>query len=75
MLKTDDIIAEIMSLPVDMRAQIIDKLLQGLNPSQKKIDDIWATEAERRVDEIERGDIETKPGDEVFKNIKNRFRP
>ena len=49
MLKTNKLIEEAISLPVEIRAQIIDKLLESLNPSQKEIDKLWAKEAEKRV--------------------------
>ena len=69
MLKTNKLIEEAISLPVELRAQLIDKLLQSLNPSQKKIDKLWAKEAERRVGEIQSGKVKTISGEEVFKKI------
>ena len=69
MLKTNELIEEAISLPVEIRAKLIDKLLQSLNPSQKEIDKLWAKEAERRVDEIKSGKVKTIPGEEVFKKI------
>lgn len=69
MLKTNELIKEAISLPVEIRAQIIDKLLESLNPSQKEIDKLWAKEAEKRVEEIQSGKVKTIPGEEVFKKI------
>ncbi len=69
MLKTEELVKEAISLPVEIRAQIIDKLLESLNPSQKEIDKLWAKEAEKRVEEIQSGKVKTIPGEEVFKKI------
>ena len=73
MIKTDDLIAEALSLPVEVRTQLADKLLQSLNPSRKEIDEAWAEEAEKRVQEIRTGKVKTIPGAEVFKKIDNRL--
>ena len=73
MIKTEDLIAEVMSLPVEVRIQLADKLLRSLNPSRKEIDEAWATEAEKRVEEIRTGQVKTIPGDEVFTKIGNRL--
>ncbi len=71
MIKTDDLIAEALSLPVEIRMQLADKLLQSLNPSRKEIDEVWAAEAEKRVEEIRTGKVKTIPGKQVFKKIDN----
>lgn len=73
MIKTDDLIAEALSLPVEVRTQLADKLLQSLNPSRKEIDEAWAVEAETRVQEIRTGKVKTIPGAEVFKKIGNKL--
>ncbi len=69
MLKINKLIEEAISLPVEIRAHIIDKLLESLNPSQKEIDKLWAKEAEKRVEEIQSGKVKTISGEEVFKKI------
>ena len=72
-IKTDDLIAEAVSLPVEIRTQLVDKLLQSLNPTRKEIDEAWAEEAEKRVEEIRTGKVKTILGEEVFKKIRNRL--
>jgi putative addiction module component (TIGR02574 family) len=73
MIKTKEIFNEAISLPVEIRTQLIEKLLLSLNPSQKEIDKLWAKEAEKRVEEIRRGKVKTIPGEKVFKRIRNRL--
>ncbi len=73
MIKTKEIFDEAMSLPIEIRTKLVEKLLLSLNPSQKEIDKLWAKEAEKRVEEIRRGKVKTISGDKVFKNIINRL--
>ena len=73
MIKTDELFAEAVSLPLDIRTQLVDKLLQSLHPIQKEIDELWAEEAEKRVEEIKSGKVVTIPGEEVFKKIHKRL--
>ncbi len=72
MIKTQELFDEAVSLPVEMRAQLVDKLLRSLHPAQKEIDELWAVEAEKRVEEIRSGKVTTVPGDKVFKKILGR---
>jgi putative addiction module component (TIGR02574 family) len=72
MIKTRELFNEAVSLPVEMRTQLVEKLLLSLNPSQKEIDKLWAKEAERRVEEIRSGKVKTISGEKVFKKILNR---
>jgi putative addiction module component (TIGR02574 family) len=73
MLRTDELMDEAMSLPVELRAQLIDKLLKSLNPAQAEIDKLWAVEAEKRVADIESGKVRPIPGEEVFEKIRKRL--
>lgn len=75
MIKTDELFEEAVLLPVDIRTQLVDKLLQSLHPTQREIDKLWAVEAEKRVEEIRSGKVATIPGEEVFKKIRNRLCP
>ena len=73
MTKANKIISMAESLPIDIKTQLIDKLLNSLHPSQKEIDELWAKEAEKRVNEIQTGKVKTVPGEEVFREIRKRL--
>jgi len=75
MINTKELISEAVSLPIDIRTLLVNKLLESLNPTEKEIDELWAEEAERRVQDIKTGKVKTIPGDEVFKEIGKRFNP
>lgn len=66
---------EALLLPVGDRAELVEYLLQSLNsPTQKEIDDLWASEAERRIVEYDGGKIESFDGELVIKEIRERFK-
>lgn len=73
MIRTEELFDEAISLPVETRTLLVDKLLQSLNPTQTEIDKLWAKEAEKRVDEIRKGKVKTIPGDQVFRKIRDRL--
>ena len=73
MIKTNEFISMAESLPIDMRIQLIDTLLNSIHPSKKEIDILWAKEADKRVEEIKIGKVKTIPGENVFKEIQSRF--
>jgi len=73
MLTAEELISEAMSLPVELRARLVDELLKSLNPSQAEIDALWAAEAERRISEIESGKVKPIPGEQVFEELRKRL--
>lgn len=74
MISKEKLISEAISLPVEIRLQLVERLLESLNPSHKEIDELWAIEVERRVAEIETGEVKTVPGEEVFRKLHNRLK-
>ena len=72
-MKTKELITIAESLPIDIKIQLIDTLLNSLNPFQKEIDELWVKEAEKRVEEIRTNKVRTIPGEDVFKEIQKRF--
>ena len=67
----DRVIEEALSLPADVRLNLVEKLLTSLNLQiDAEIDRLWAEEAERRVSQIEVGEVKMVPGEEVFSKIR-----
>ena len=73
MIKTDELISEAVSLPIETRILLVNKLLESLNPSKNEIDELWAKEAEGRISDISTGREKTIPGEEVFKEIREKY--
>jgi len=68
------LIDEVVSLPADDRAELVDILLKSLNPSvDRKIEKLWAEEAENRSKSIKENSVKTIPADNVFNNIRRRL--
>jgi putative addiction module component (TIGR02574 family) len=72
-MKTNELVSIIESLPVDIKTMLVEKILSSLFPAQKEIDELWAKEAEKRVEEIKTGKVQTIPGDEVFNELRKKF--
>ena len=71
---TDRVTEEALSLPADIRLNLVEKLITSLNlPIDKDIDHLWAEEAERRISQIEAGEVRLVPGEEVFSKIRAKY--
>ena len=70
----EKVIQQALGLPADERAEVVERLLSSLETSLSAIDQLWAKEAEDRVDDYERGEIEAIPAEDVFNAIQNRKR-
>ena len=69
----DKIIEEALSLPVNLRLSLIQKLQESLNQTiDPEIDRLWADEAERRISQIEEGKAQWISGEEVFARIREK---
>lgn len=71
----DKVFNEALSLPSDARMSLVEKLLASLNlPTHTEIDRLWAEEAELRVSQIDRGEVELVSGEEVFTKIRRKYK-
>ena len=57
MTTTDNILKEALTLSPSEKAQLIDKLISSLDKSDKEIDELWAKEAEDRIDAYDQGKL------------------
>lgn len=70
----DRVTEDALSLPVDACLKLVETLLTSLNlPSQEDIDRAWAEESERRVTQIEAGEANLVPGEEVFSRLRAKY--
>ena len=71
--QTMEIMDVVDSLPIDMKLEIIDHLLESISPTNKEVEDAWKEEVERRIDEVESGKVELIPLEEVFARMRERY--
>ncbi len=67
------LIDEVLLLPVEDRAYIIDLLIKSMNPINADIDRKWIEVSQRRLNELRTGKVKGIPGEEVFDEIWKRF--
>ena len=72
-MKTDDLILEIQSLPVEERARVADCILRSLNQTVSEVDQKWTDLAARRLQDIQTGVVKPVAGEDVFGEIWRRL--
>ena len=72
-MKTDDLILEIQSLPVEERARVADSVLKSLNQTASDVDEKWTSLAKKRWQDIRTGSVQSVAADVVFDEIWHRF--
>lgn len=71
--QTAELISIAESLPIEMRVEIVERLLESMRPNRQEIDDLWKVEIERRIAQVESGEVQLIPGDVVAAKIRERF--
>lgn len=72
----EKLIEQAMTLPSESRAQLADLLVESLDKEDLgRIDSLWMAEAKRRRDEVRTGLVETIPGEEALRKVRDRQWP
>lgn len=66
-MSTKDLLAEAMKLKPEERFTLVEGLIKSLDEPDKKLDDIWAIEAEARLKAYREGKLEGVPMEDIFK--------
>ena len=67
-MKREQIEAEARRLPRDERARLAEALISSLD-EEAEVEEAWAVEIRRRVEELRSGAVEGIPADEVFAEL------
>jgi len=71
--KADELFSMIEDLPVDVKTALVEKILASIYPAQKELEEKWKKEIEERVYELQTGKVQLISGEEVFKEIQEKF--
>ena len=64
-----------LSLPADERAALAEKLLSSLDePSETELERTWVSEAVRRARELDCGEVQAIPAEEVRRKARSLLR-
>jgi len=64
---TKELLDEAMKLKPEERFSLVESLIKSLDEPDKKLDDIWAEEADKRLKAYRGGMLEGIPMEEIFK--------
>ena len=70
--RAEQVFSNALTLSINERAELAERLFSSLDISQDKIDKLWAKEAENRINAFEQGKIKTVTAQEVFNKIESR---
>jgi putative addiction module component (TIGR02574 family) len=73
-----DVLAELKKkaaqLSDEERAELALSLIESLDgPADPDVEEAWRREIERRMQEVDRGQVKLIPGDEVFARLRRRL--
>ena len=64
-----------LKLPAKERARLAERLISSLDQeTDPDAEKLWLKEAERRLDELESGNVSGVPADRVFEKARSRLR-
>ena len=67
-MKIDQLESLLLQLPEHDRARLAERLIESLD-SEGDIEEAWYDEAERRLAQLESGQVRAVPADEVFASL------
>ena len=67
---SEQILQQVLALPLEERAQLIERLLATFDtPPDPALDQLWANEAHDRLDAYDRGELDAVSIEDVFRQI------
>lgn len=66
-MSTKEILEQALKLKPKERYTLVEGLIKSLDEPDKKLDEIWAEEAEKRLTAYRKGQLEGIPMEDIFK--------
>ena len=71
-ITVEQLAEQAMNLPNESRARLADLLVESLEGNELgPIEQLWVAEAKRRRDEVRSGAVQTVPGEEALRNVRD----
>ena len=74
MTRSQALLEEVESLPIDERLSLVDQLLRSLHGTGSGNDRMWLAEANKRLRDVKAGRVKTIPGREVLAEARRRLK-
>jgi len=73
--QVSEVLEKALTLSTQDRGLLIDRLIESLDegPAEEGVEQAWAEEIKRRVDDIRSGRVKTIPGEQVLRELANEF--
>ena len=70
-----EVLDKALALSTHERGMLIDRLVESLDdgPAGEGVEEAWAAEIKRRVDEIRSGKVKLVPGEQVLREMADEF--
>ncbi|MEB3218028.1 MAG: addiction module protein [Nostocales cyanobacterium 94392] len=76
MRSIEQLTEELLSLPNESRALLVDKLVESLEfDTDSTIQEVWVAEAKRRRAEIRDGSVQPIPGEDALAQVRRLIEP
>ena len=73
--QVSEVLEKALTLSTQERGLLIDRLIESLDegPAEEGVEEAWANEIKRRVDDIRSGKVEMIPGEEIRRRLAARL--
>jgi putative addiction module component (TIGR02574 family) len=66
-MSINELLEQALTLNVNERTKLIDELFKSIDKPDEEIDQIWADEADKRLEAYRKGEIKAVPMENIFK--------
>ena len=74
MTRSQALLEEVESLPIDQRLSMVDQILRSLHGNEPNNDRKWLLEANKRLRDVKAGRVKLIPGHEVLAEARSRLK-
>jgi putative addiction module component (TIGR02574 family) len=68
--RAQEVLKAVLELPENEQADVLGALIENLEgPSEEGVDEAWAAEIKRRIEEVESGAVKTIPWEQVDQEL------